>query len=69
MCQLATVPVQRPRVSRPLGRKLNNDSVGEFRRNLTACALNLVRAVEWLTTTPPGKRRPSRFAALKPVIA
>ena len=36
---------------------------------LTACALNLVRAVEWLTVPHPDKRRPSRFAALKPATA
>jgi Transposase DDE domain len=31
---------------------------------LTAAALNLIRAVAWLTETPRAKTRPSRFAAL-----
>lgn len=31
---------------------------------LTATALNLVRAVAWLTESPRAKTRPSRFAAL-----
>jgi transposase len=31
---------------------------------LTAAALNLVRAVAWLSETPRAKTRPSRFAAL-----
>jgi len=34
---------------------------------LTACALNLVRAVEWLTVAHPQKRGPSRFATLRPL--
>ena len=31
---------------------------------LTAAALNLMRAVAWLTEAPRAKTRPSRFAAL-----
>jgi transposase len=31
---------------------------------LTTAALNLLRAVAWLTKTPRAKTRPSRFAAL-----